>query len=348
MNVNVVLYALCVLLAIGGSSVAKVEGSVVGDIIVACDDSISSLAAIKANYRITWEKKNLTQRRQIIRSGSMWKLVEWDRGIVLSFDGTSMYRLHFDPNSNSLADAMANSATNVRIAREDREPLTVNVDPDMLIGNKLVQLELSLVDAMKEAESVVILEKVEGDQIRLLAKGIRKRSNPSIIANVEILFDPSRDFLPIECQTHIPESPNYVHRTKITDFQRVLDHATGRERWYPKSGELDQGSGGMIRIDVDEVALNPELPVEEFQVAMPDGATVVDSTSGVPNAFIKGDNDVMDRIIENNVQVARTMQQPKRSWLFIALTGGSLVAVVVIFCGSLASRNNIPKEKENV
>jgi hypothetical protein len=185
--------------------------------------------------------------------------------------------------------------------RDPHGPLT-SIYPDQVLGESLSNVERSLVDALKApGVSKSIVKLPDGtDGILLLARdvpGVRE-GREKIKHDVAVTLDPKHDLLPAEILVTQSEKnitwPGWEQRWKILEYRRVADELAHQERWFPVSAVLTQGSTGpMIKMTIDDVKINSDLPPVLFRPNIPGDVWINDETTdGRSENFIKGRSNV--------------------------------------------------------
>jgi hypothetical protein len=254
------------------------------ELVAALTDQITSIESLDCRFSIQYRDSATPVKCRYARSGKMWHYTELsgDQQQVnertLCCDGNLLYTFsvtHQQPGEDK--------CDSVELQNPRAQG---NLDPERLLGEGLSNVSRSVVDVLKLPGVTKSQETLPDGTIgvRLLAHAV-----PTAVAgpkqmkyDVAVTLDPKHSLLPREILITQSEEnvtwPGWAHQWKIVEYRQCVDERTSRQRWFPVSGVLTQGSTGAptIRMTVDEVRINAALPITLFCPTIPGAANVFD------------------------------------------------------------------------
>jgi len=270
----------------GGVATAdeNVSAYSVEELVAAATEQLTSVESLDSRYSIQYGDSKAPVRCRYARSGSMWNYTELstERGQekekTYCCDGSLIYAFYV------IRQQTGKDKWSIVELQEPRAQ--GNLDPERLLGERLSNVSRSIVDVLK-LPSLTKSEETLPDGtigIRLLARAVpRAIAGPKQLKyDVAVTLDPKHDLLPREIL--ITESgdnvtwPGWAHQWKILQYRQSLDERAHRQRWFPVSAVLTQGTTKApppIKMTVDEVRINPTLPLTLFRPNIPNGAGLI-------------------------------------------------------------------------
>jgi hypothetical protein len=259
-------------------------------LVAAVAGNYASIDSIYCQYTVQFlatadRKASVPMNLRYARSGTKWRLVQLDESagapveIARCCDGEFVY-------SFSVTHRDGKQQWNGVQIQDPAEPGGFN--PEHLIGRNLSNVGCSIPAILKQAG-------VSRSEAKLPDGTVAPRLSASSVAtarakspqkyDVALTVDPKHDFLPREILiTQAAENvtwPGWAQKWNVDEFQQVLDQNSRRQRWFPASGILTQGSTGApaVKIVVEKVRTNATLPETLFKPEFPDGLSVMDATA---------------------------------------------------------------------
>jgi outer membrane lipoprotein-sorting protein len=323
------------------------------ELAVLVTERITNIETLDCDFLVDYHSPEGAAGRRVTyrfaREGRNWHFTELstdesshvNKENTTCFDGDKVYSLRISTNEDStkkwnmvgLQDGHAQG----------------NIDPEYLSGAKLSNINRSLADVL----SIKTLKRLPTDDPNALVLNVTgisadRTDSGNTLYDVTVELDATHDFLPRDILvTQSKETitwPGWSHRWKILEYRQVLDEASGKERWFPVRGRLEQGSRRPpIDLTVQTVRINAKLDPTLFHPEIPDGTTIMDeTTSGAGRLTVKGgtrhvastmdDGDDDDDGDDNTVDdLATTANDSSRSWprWILALNGIAILGCVV-------------------
>ncbi|MEX1232977.1 MAG: hypothetical protein WEB58_22200 [Planctomycetaceae bacterium] len=266
------------------STVQAAESELTNDEKVAAILSeLNSFESLWATYSIT--SGPLEVNGKVVRPGGEISNYEW------AMQGNKRRELNIGRDHSTFCDCdfiygyiqydeHPHQLSFIRVADSDRE--MGGFSPRLLIGSSLHVAAGSLAELISRDPGRISAEKVNGVEcVKFHFDAVRPLLGKNDF-QIDVWFDPNHDFLPARILARI--SPNatspaaYIAKFKsdleITEFQRVMDHRRGEDRWFPKSCVITQASDYKKQWVFNDVRLNDTLEDSLFVPDIPDGTYV--------------------------------------------------------------------------
>lgn len=306
-------------------------------------DQTSSIDGLFCEYSVQYGDRAVPVNCRFARSGSRWHYAELSTGQqgqkgehVFCYDGRLVY-----------AFTVTHQEEKVRWGsvqlQDPREP--GNLHPDLLLGENISNVGRSLVDILKSGRvtmsDVSLHDGMSGARLLVRAVPAVDTGPKHMKLDVAVTLDPRHDFLPREILVTEPAEnitwPGWEQRWTILEYRHVPDGRTNRQRWFPVSGVLTQGSpkAPTIRMRVNTVEINEPMPLTLFRPEIPDGTPVADVTSDRRGKdVIQGSRFVEVKRAQDIAEAPEPVHRPTLPWLLLA----NLVVVIVLVSAFLWRR----------
>ncbi|HEX4146552.1 MAG TPA: hypothetical protein VHY91_23830 [Pirellulales bacterium] len=259
-------------------------------LVAAVVGNYASIESIYCQYTVRYlatadRKASVPMNVRYARSGTKWRLVQFDEsaGVLVEVarccDGEFVYSFSVTHRDGKP------QWSGVQI-HDRAEPGGFN--PEHLIGRNLSNVGRSIPEILKQAGISRSGAKLPGGTVgeRLSVSGLATSRAKSLQKyDVVIAVDPEHDFLPREIRiTEAAENvtwPDWAQKWNVDEFQQVVDQKSRRQRWFPASGLLTQGTTAApaVKIVVEKVRINATLPETLFKPEFPDGLSFMDATA---------------------------------------------------------------------
>jgi outer membrane lipoprotein-sorting protein len=290
-------------------------------------EQLTSIESIRCEYTFSVDPPTASsqRRRQThARQGKQWhyseRIGDSDTQQISCFDGDRVYSF------NVVGDG-TKAAQYSLVGLQDPRTLTT-VTPECLYS-WLQNPDTYIADLLRHSQAQLLTP--SSGHPRLMLNGVSGRSNSRVDYDVTLELDPTHEYLPQQIlMTESPGTitwPGWEARWTVHEFRRIVDGGTKGMRWFPVVGMLTQGSTGAprLKLTVDQVRLNAELPVTLFRPDFPDGVVFSDSTStGHGRLALKGDSrSISEQIAE--------LSEPRRGLAPMRIILIVVNVVVVLF-----------------
>lgn len=161
--------------------------------------------------------------------------------------------------------------------------------PENALGTRIFDaLGMGLADVLSNPEIVVDA----GTHTITLSNFAPQRAGGAL--TVKAQFDPDHDFLPNVIETTLTDPENgsgYLQRWEVPEYFRVKDGDDGETRWFPRKATLTQDIPNSVTMEIQDAAVNIEIPAETFTPDFPAGTQVYDATKeGGGGSYVVGVN----------------------------------------------------------
>lgn len=319
------------------------------EIVAILTDTLTSLDSLYCEWtqiRRIQGQIDTTKRCRYARSGKKWHNTEFsvdDNGVIkeniVCFDGEQAYAYHVTRSPDG-------SATYGTVEVQDSQGESL-LTVEYLIGMRLPSLRRSLPDVFRSIAPTQITTANEGDLFELRLTGVPNsvRADGKVYA-YDITCDVAPKYGMLPTQIHaefasdtksFAQRPSWSQRWRIENFALVEDELSKTVRWFPFRGILEQSTGKdatpppAFELLLTTVRLNPPLDEHFFTPAVPDGTTLVDSTSrGRGRVTLAGRGTSVDRRVTKLAEVAGRAGGGS-SLLVWLLLGNAIVFALIAF-----------------